>query len=201
MKIEHFNDPFPYTVIDDLYDDYEKTIIWDELTFLCHPGKMEVPTNTGSALGGGQILKKNTALWIDDLYRDRKFSNILNSNRKIFRFHNEVTGSHPSWFFKNCEWTNDFTLVSYYENQDEYLPHRDGAYATCLTWFYREPKKFTGGDLTFVDYDIDIEIANNKAVIFPSVITHQVHPISMDVRDMGKQQGRFCISQFLHITE
>ena len=39
----------------------------------------------------------------------------------------------------------DTSIISYYEDNDYYEPHHDKFMWTSLTWFYREPKKFTGG--------------------------------------------------------
>jgi len=44
---------------------------------------------------------------------------------------------------------------------------------------------------------IDIEVENNKCVIFPSNILHSVDKITMNDEDLNKKLGRFCITQFL----
>ena len=68
-----------------------------------------------------------------------------------------------------------------------------------LVWFYKEPKKFEGGDLEFPDYETadgipKVEVRNNRILIFPSIIRHAVTTISMKEEDMGKKLGRFCMT-------
>ena len=68
---------------------------------------------------------------------------------------------------------------------------------TGITWFYREPKKFTGGNLRFPLFDMEIECKHNRVIVFPSSIYHGVDKIGMEEKDMGKKLGRFAMSQFL----
>ena len=93
-------------------------------------------------------------------------------NRKFFM-------SHPHWYFPGtASNTNQhYTQLVYYENNDEYKSHRDCAQFTVLNWFYRKPKKFSGGNLYFEDFDLEIECLNNRTLIFPSVINHAVNPL------------------------
>jgi predicted 2-oxoglutarate/Fe(II)-dependent dioxygenase YbiX len=67
-----------------------------------------------------------------------------------------------------------------------------------LTWFYQEPKKYEGGDLILKDEDdiLNIESLNNRLLIFPSRIWHQVTPIKFNGTKMT--DGRYCMTQFLH---
>ena len=88
-------------------------------------------------------------------------------------------------------------VESNYENNDEYKPHRDLARLTGITWFYREPKKFTGGNLRFPEFDMEIECKHNRVIVFPSSIHHGVDKVGMEEKDMGKKLGRFTMTQFL----
>jgi hypothetical protein len=57
---------------------------------------------------------------------------------------------------------------------------------------------FSGGDLKFLDYDIDIELENNMVVIFPSCYLHQATDVKMDESiEKFSGYGRYCMSQFL----
>lgn len=202
MKIFHFENPFPYIILEDTYSDDELRLIWEELNFICYPHKLKPPQETGSAKSSNEnkILKRNNAIWIDTLYEDRNLSNILKINRKLFLNFEDIILSHSSWFFKHFETNFDTTLISYYEKNDYYEPHKDSSVITCLTWFYKEPKKFEGGDLYFTDYNIEHKIKNNSTLIFPSKIRHAVSTIKMNEENMNKKQGRFCMTQFMHIV-
>jgi Rps23 Pro-64 3,4-dihydroxylase Tpa1-like proline 4-hydroxylase len=199
MKVQYYNKDFPYIVIDDFYSENELTLIWEELNFLCYYEKLQPPQNTGSAfIEGAKLLKQNYGLFLDDIFPNRVISNILTCNRKIFKDLN-IIKNHPNWFFKNFQYNQDYTILSYYENDHEYKQHHDVSNITCLSWFNKSPKQFLGGDLIF-ENGKKIEYKDNRYVIFPSIIKHQVSKVSMDSDCVGKKMGRFCITQFLCIT-
>ena len=200
MDICHFNDSFPFIVIKNLYDEQELNLIWEELNFLCYPEKFLEPIESSSALTpDGEVLKQNNCLFLESTYTERKLSNILTVNRKIFNYYDDIFGSSNSWFFNQFECKRDTTLISYYENGDYYKPHTDNAISTCLTWCFKSPKQFEGGNVSlfYGGDEITIEIENNKCLIFPSMITHSVEKISMNDENLNKKLGRFCITQFL----
>ena len=87
-------------------------------------------------------------------------------------------------------------LLSYYENNNYYKSHKDSAVLTFITWFFREPKKFEGGNLKFTDYNESIEVKHNRCVIFPSFYNHEVERITMDINDLNKCLGRYTITNF-----
>ena len=198
MKVEYITDPFPYTLIDDFYDQKELDGIWQELDFYCYPEKLYPSDKTMPALDQhGNVMKKNHGLSLDAVYRDQRIlSNILSINRKILQ--SDTIKNHPSWFYQNLYIDLDFTLLSYYENGDYYKPHQDSGTLTILTWLYKgEEKKFSGGDFHFTDFNIDIEVKNNRMIIFPSMIWHAVDKIKMKEEDLGQGLGRWCLTQFL----
>lgn len=202
MKVTHFLDPFPLITIENTFTEEELKLIWEELDFLCHPSKLKSPEETGTAVDEDEHsspMKKNGGLWMDQLYGDRNISNLLRVNRTIFleEHSQEIFRNHPHWFWKNFNPNYDETLLSYYEDGDEYLPHWDTAYATALHWFYKEPKRFEGGSLTFTEYKLNIECKNNCSVIFPSTMYHQVHPVKIEEEYRNQKNGRFCMTQFL----
>jgi len=175
MNVKYVTDPFPYTLIDDFYDQKELDGIWQELDFYSYPEKLDPSDKTFPALDmHGNALKKNNGLQLDELYRDKRIiSNILSINRKILKL--PVIKDNPSWFFHEMYADLDFTLLSYYENGDYYKPHQDSGLVTILTWLHKgEEKKFSGGNFHFTDYDIEIEVKNNRVIIFPSMIWHAV---------------------------
>ena len=193
----------PVVFIDQFYTKEEYAKIWQELCFLNNdPDNFLDPENTGSAWdpdeNGNPIYKKqNKALSLDSVYADRRVSSILKANRKIFS--PEVIDELIKF---NCVYKYllisdyDGTLISYYENADYYLPHRDIANITALTWFYQEPKSFTGGNLT-VEGTLEIECIKNRCVIFPSILDHEVSKIQLDEVNKNKNLGRYCMSQFI----
>tara|TARA_Y100000022_G_C13152255_1_gene330058 strand:+ start:58 stop:681 length:624 start_codon:yes stop_codon:yes gene_type:complete len=206
MNIINSNEEFPYILIDDFYNESELEEIWEELDYLCHPRRMDRATiENGGAYhtvdGVKEVLKHNWTMWLDDLfYNNRNRSSILTVNRKLLA-NTQIFENHPHWAMSDVlSFQRDSTLVAYYENNDEYKIHRDYSRVTCLTWFHREPKKYTGGNLNFPLWDIEIESKNNRVLCFPGAIPHQVTKISMSEEDCGKKLGRFVMSQFLNIN-
>lgn len=202
MKIKFYDEIFPYITILNTYDDAEIKDIWEEIDFLYESNKFILPNKNISAIDIlGSTLKNNLSVFLDDLYHeDRNKSKILNINRKIFMNFDSIFRYHPSWFFRNFDCKNDYTLLSYYGNGGFYKPHKDGAIVSAITWVYKEPKKFLGGDLylTCNGHTIKENVQNNKTIIFPSMITHSVSEVRINPDEQNKKFGRFCMTQFLH---
>jgi predicted 2-oxoglutarate/Fe(II)-dependent dioxygenase YbiX len=202
MKLTVVTDPIHYIYIEDFYTEEELNLIWLELEcYLSIPERLLPPEETGSATDeDGNIRKENRGVWLDNVYTQdyRHMSNILNVNQKLFR--PEIINQQSSWFFKDAHLNTDGTLISYYEDCGYYLKHNDVSYMTACTWFFKEPKKFTGGDFHFCDYDITVECKNNSTVIFPSNLYHSVDTVSIPHEHRNKGYGRFCMTQFVKIV-
>ena len=93
------------------------------------------------------------------------------------------------------------TLLSYYENGDDYKKHKDASVVTILTYFFKEPKLFSGGDLILNDFGVTIEPENNMIVIIPGLYNHEVSQVVMEKDCCGKNLGRYCLSQFINFKE
>lgn len=201
MKIYQNDDDFPYVIIENTYSKEELDLIWQELNFLCNENNFLLPDdpNLESATKGSSTLKNNKSLWLDTFYSKRSSSNILNLNRIIFNQYPNIFQNHPSWIFSNFDCNKDTTLLSYYEDGGYYKNHKDNSFFTALTWFYSEPKKFSGGDfqLSFQDKIFEFEVKNNQTLIFPSIIPHEVSKVEMIEKYQNKKMGRFCMTQFL----
>lgn len=196
MIISCYEENFPYIVIDNYYDEDEYNSIWEEINFLCHRDKL-IKSEGSATSPDGNLLKNNCVRYLDNLYTDRKVSNILKVNRKLFKNHLEILRYHPSWFFQNIEGNNDFTSLSYYEDGEEYLSHHDAYTVTALWWTHNKPKRFEGGNFIFTDYNESVEFKDNRLVIFPSIIKHEVTKVKIEEEYRNQKNGRICLSQFL----
>ena len=191
---------FPYLMIDDFYSKKEQKLILEELTF--HKNNFKVDHKVaGDGVArdkNGKPLANATRLYLDETYvNNRQDSNILNFYKKIIS--PEVKEAYryttPSW--RLFEITNhDRSQVSYYENEGDYKEHFDKYMHTCLIWFYKEPKRFTGGDLTFTQSKQTVECKHNRMILFPSYYLHAVDEVSMEYKYRGKGLGRYCLSHF-----
>jgi hypothetical protein len=196
---------FPVVVIDEFYDLEASEKIWDEMCFLNNDSRKMLgdPESTGSAYdldsnGNPIFLKQLKALYLDDVYQgNRTISNILLENRKIFspEVVDKLIELHP--FFKYLSLANhDTTILNYYENSDHYLPHVDLSIITALTWFYKKPKAFLGGELV-IENELTVDCNYNRMVIFPSMLRHEVKPVTLHREFLNQNYGRFSISQLI----
>lgn len=191
-KIEIIDIPCPVVIIDDFYSDDELELIIRELDFLS-PEKLLPPDITGAATDNdGRMKKENQGMFLDDLYSDRNVSDILTLNRKAFSPEVVKTLTDAHDIFYGYQFANsDSTLVSHYKDGNYYEPHRDSSIFTTLSWFYKQPKPFEGGDLILTDYDITIECKLNRMVFMYGSTQHEVLKVKGD--------GRYCISNFVNM--
>lgn len=205
MKLQYFEiENFPVVIIDQYYEDDAVEQIWNELIFLNKRDKLHPPEVTGSATYDyynekQEVVykKKNRGVFLDDVYRERKFSDILYLNRKIFTesLIDNLIESHV--YFRHIKKsTADSTLISYYEDNDYYDFHTDNSSVTLCSWFFQEPKKFIGGDL-ILEKNNAVECKHNRTIIFPSILEHKVEAIQLDDLYKDKNYGRFTITQLI----
>lgn len=185
-------------IVEDFYDEKELKLIWKELDYLTNNNKLLPPSKTGTGRDNkGNPLKHNQGLFLDEYYTNRNFSNILNINRKVWSAVTKefIDSSLLFRYLNSCN--EDSTLLNYYEDGNFYKPHVDTSVYSVLSYFYKEPKKFTGGNLILQDYNIEIEIKNNMVIYMPSILVHEVTPIIME--EKAKGFGRYSTSQFLFV--
>lgn len=201
MEVQYFDDQIPYIIIDDFYTVEEQNEMMMELDYLTEPRRLIPPFEDNSSAGSmDEQLKNVPCQYLDTFYANRAHSSILQITEKLFMNDGQLINDHPHWAFNISEINLHWTHILYYEEEQEYKPHWDSARFTALTYFYNEPKQFSGGDLRFDDYDIEIECINNRVIIFPSILRHASTPVRMVEHSPGKH-GKFCITQFLDHRE
>jgi Rps23 Pro-64 3,4-dihydroxylase Tpa1-like proline 4-hydroxylase len=198
MKFTIVKDPIPYLYIENVFTVEEQLNIYKELEFI-QPNLMG-PDHTGTARDEKtqEALKNNSGVFLDSLYNFRHFSSILTYNRKFFtkKVFDELFKCNLAYeLILNCNLDN--TLISYYENSGHYKTHKDSAIITINSWFFKEPKNFTGGEFIFSDYNINIPVKNNCSVIFFSSYRHEVTPIKI-IDQTVPCSGRFSMSMFVN---
>tara|TARA_B100000427_G_C15391647_1_gene543591 strand:- start:43 stop:663 length:621 start_codon:yes stop_codon:yes gene_type:complete len=189
--------PFPHLIIKNFYNENELKLIWEELNFYTKPGKFLEANNFG-----GVTEKTNShALCLDHVYDKeiyRSLSNILTVNRKLFDINLLQTFAD----IDDCcsivrTSNNDITKVRYYHNEEYYAPHIDSIYQfLAFSYFYKEPKKFEGGEVYFPKYNYEYSCDNNSIIILPGWVEHGVKKVSINDSDYYDGYGRYCISSF-----
>lgn len=192
--------PFPHLIVENMYNDEELKLIWEELEFLNKPNKFQNPENYGCAaeIVGDQkkYISNAKALNLDSVYSSRNFSNILTLNRKLFNYRYIYSNLDPNYVKFSCS-NYDITKIRYYHNGEYYEPHKDIIYDTlACTYFHKYPQKFVGGELVFPQHNYQIECKNNLCVIFPAYFLHAVNLVSISNNDYYSGFGRYCMSQF-----
>lgn len=198
-SIRALKEPFPHLIVENMYDEKELELIWEELYFLTKPNKLLTPDMFGGAHDkNGNYVTKSHAIELDFVYTNRDISNIITLNRKLFNSEYLELFSKLAPYCKAATKSNyDFTKVRYYHDGDYYDPHYDIPFNfIACTYFYHTPKKFVGGEIFFPEYDYEYSCENNSMILFPSYIDHGVKKISIDSHDYYSCKGRYCVTQF-----
>ena len=198
------SNPLPYLRVEDFFTDVQlNQLILPEIEYLSKSTKMRSAEDTGSARDReGNITKKNSGVFIEELYRDSSMSEISTVLKQFWN--TKVCGAIESvgpWnrSFRQCNTTA--TLLSYYQDGDYYLPHIDDCHYTLLIWLWKEPRQFEGGTFIFNDTKEKLPMKNNSAVLFPSCYSHEVKKVTMKDLSPFNGMGRYTISRFYWITQ
>ena len=196
LQITLYANPFPLMVVENFYNEEELSLIWEELNFYTKPEKLL------DAEGYGGIVDRTNAkaLILDEIYTKqyRNVSNILTMNRKLFECGvlDKFSEIHGCCSIANQS-NHDITKVRYYHDKEYYDPHTDkGFQFLAFSYFYKEPKKFNGGDLLFPEYDYKYTCDNNSMIIFPGWVQHSVEKVTIDNSDYFDGWGRYAITSF-----
>ena len=199
MEVKYHEERIPFVVIDGFYDEDEQSEILVELDYLCTERRLIPPFKDKSgARYENRNVKNVGCLYLEDFYAKRRHSNILTITDRLFSDGYSMIDNHPHWYFDLDSINHHNTHILYYEDTNEYPAHKDTCRFTAVTYFYREPKKFEGGDLQFTDYQIQVECVNNRIIVFPSMLNHRSTPVRMLENDTQIKNGKFCITHFLN---
>ena len=197
IQADAYETPFPHLILHNFYNDEELKLIWEELDFYTKPDKL---LDVKEYLG--VVDKTNAkAIYLDVVYpkKFRKLSNILTVNRKVF----EPQVLEPFSKLHDCclhsmQSNYDHTKVRYYHDGDFYeVPHTDNFFDfLAFSYFYREPKRFEGGELFFPKYNYSFSCDNNSIIIMPAWVEHGVTKVSIKDSDYYDGFGRYAITSF-----
>lgn len=201
IRADSYLEPFPHIIFHNFYNEEELELIWEELDFYTKPGKLVETKDYGGVVG----YTNAKALWLDKLYgtKYRDVSNILQVNRKVFEKEilEAFANVHDSCSIAaTCN--HDSTKVRYYHDGDKYDPHVDSTIQFLgFSYFYREPKRFEGGELFFPDYDYTYSCDNNSLIMMPGWVRHGVTEIKIKDSDYFQGFGRYAITSFFSNKE
>ena len=202
-NVKAYKEPFPHLIVEDFYDEKELELIWEELKYYTKPGKLLEAKN----YGGVEDRTNAKALNLDTIYLNhqvnggpnyRNLSNILNVNRKLF---NSGVLDIYSQIHECCDLIclSDTTKIRYYHDGEYYEPHTDSSFQTlAFSYFYKEPKSFSRGELYFPKHAYEIPCNNNSMIIFPAWVQHGVNKVKIKESDYYAGLGRYAITNFLY---
>jgi hypothetical protein len=193
MEIVEIEKNIPILIIKNFYSEFEYSQITEEIDFLKY---FELdPNYTESAYIDGKFLKKNKGVFVEEIFNNeilKDKSKILKYNKKIYdnNIIKIIKEINPIWGLLETSNLNT-TLISYYRNQDYFLPHTDMSSITVLSYFTNE-QFFFGGELVFPENNITIEIQNNMVVYMLGCLRHEVKKIESS----SKEIVRTSMAQF-----
>ena len=203
IELNQLSNGTPYCIINNFYTEEELSEIIKEVDFLQSRKSIWLdPKDSGSAIDkeSNTFLKSNKCIWMNHLYKTESVSSILSYNVKLYTSGAAATLAENHPWFKYLIYNSEFTtLLSYYETDQYYKAHRDQAVLTTLTWIYKEPKEYSGGDL-ILENDTTINCTNNTMLVMPSTVLHEVTPVELPEGKKGQGLGRYTITTFVKTT-
>lgn len=196
-SVELNKTPFPHIVGTNFFDEHQLAKIWQELHFLSTEEKL---FPAGVHHGNGTT--ESRALCLEEAYRIPEISNILQIYKTILN-DEVIKSASKQWasYLRLAMIDVVMTKVRYYYNGDKYGPHTDARQDFLLfSYFHTEPRKFTGGEVYFPEYDYTFNCDNNSLIILPGYIQHEVKEVVIDNDSYWDGNGRYCISQFLSMA-
>ena len=193
--------PNGYAIIDQTFSPTELATIWASIDHIQGRGLFQNPNQTGSAIDPrtGQMIKRNRSVFLDDLEPADRTPDIRPLIASVWTQRDLVislTNVHPCFsLLNNINYST--SLLSYYESGERYPTHRDRSVFTILTWLYKEPKSWRGGEFKLNQYGLTMSVENNQSIIFPGSYLHEATATQMTTHEPG--QGRYCLAQFGYV--
>lgn len=187
----------PVAWSDDFYSKEEVDLMFRECDNLRKRNFLSHDTN-GAIDENQAAIKNNKGVFLEQLYqRAYVLSDILTSLTKLHSedFIKEMEGMHP-YFRTLGSSKHSSTLLTYYDAKAYYGKHIDCSYITVLSWFYEEPKSFSGGDLV-VENELTLECKMGRVVLMPGWLKHEVTSVEMPEVNKDKGLGRYSVSHFV----
>jgi len=198
--IHKLSEPFPHLIVENMYNNEELELIWEELNFLSKPYKFMVNDPGTAKDSQGNFKSQSKSLVLDDIYCQKNASSILVVSRKLFEggylnIFSQISPCCKSILYQNL----NLTKIRYYEDGIQYLPHVDIFNYTAITFFHKKPKAFTGGGLYFSEYNYTFECNDNNMIIFPSCLKHASQTVLMNKTFDYLGYGKYSMMQFLKL--
>jgi hypothetical protein len=208
MKVKILTEPFPHVIVEEVYEDHELELIWEELNFFTKPGKLMLPKDYGAAMQDNRDMGAKTsalAIPLTPIFsskNSRNLSGILTLETilldRLKPYLREWKESHYSLHSIPAPCLT-WTKLRYYHDNEGYETHTDAPFAYVMfSYFHKEPKKFTGGELFFEQFDNhEFPCNNNTMIIIPPYVAHGVRTVKIDNDEYYSGNGRYAVTTFI----
>jgi hypothetical protein len=196
VEVMHKWEKAEYIFIKNVCSEDELRLCKNELEIILPA--LESPEFTGSAKDeSGSLKKENKGLFFEKIYHPT-FGD-FSPCTKIIDKALSITSSgnytpHSVMNYTKIGRLGYNVLFSAYRDKDYYKAHRDRAMLTVLFWL--KNKDFSGGDLTFTDFNEKVPFEDNSILIFPSHYMHEVD----EVTSSHDGYVRYVVTAFLNFT-
>ena len=188
-------------LLENFFTEEEYETMWSELEFLCEDDMLVDSRNAGGAKDPetGQLLRVNRGVPIESVM-DAGNSDIVRLTRLIFEKQvvENLCSIHEMYHYLSYP-TKEFNLVNHYMGGHKYDYHRDSCVITAITLFWKQPKLFTGGDLSFKF--VTPNMKPRDVLLFPSYLLHAVSDVQLnDGVEPENMNGRISVSKFIKVA-
>lgn len=196
--------PYPFVLIDSWYSSKEESNVWSEIDFFERNNFLKKDSTGGdgsvATYDDGISKAKNKRIFLGEIFKNNFASHINNYlyKQRTSEFKEIIQYCQP--YHRSFESANaESTMISFYNDGDYYDTHYDSTAWTCLIWMVKEPRNFDGGDFIFPEINHNIELKNNRMVMFPSCFNHQVSKLNYKNKN-DTDVGKYTITHFyVHI--
>ena len=215
-RVVNQGEMYPYVIFDNWFTEEEEKKIWSEINFYTASLPNEIKNDTDVAQIPNDEEKMISAVkglrWYPIMHFDKNnlvefpISSIISTtNKTLGKSFRDVMieGCNPygrQWkdntFFPSAKTAG--IIVTYYGENDEYLPHHDSACWTQLVWMVKdeEAMELGSGDLEFPEINHIVPLKNNRCVFFPSCYIHTSRPIKFKKQNPVIGDGKYTITTF-----
>ena len=206
-KITILSEPFPHLIAENFYDEEELKILWEVLDLITEEQKFVSPGEIHGAWNYVNdrkvFLTNHKAILLNNFHKEKSYSGIFELFKKRFdyEFFNSFVSRFPQFISLLHVGHHSYCQIKarYYANGEYYKPHTDYKHdCVIFTYFNKDPKKYTGGELYFPEYgNYHFKCENNSLILAPAYVKHAVKKVRINEEDYNNNFGRYAITYFI----
>lgn len=190
--------PVSVLVIDDYYSKQEFKQILTEIKLLYsneltdHSVRYDNTASNIDENGDPYLLANRDLFWLDSVYLNRCYSAYFRYYQKFQQLEKFKEFIESPTVASIVSTKVDTTLISVYGNNGKYAAHCDDSAFTQISYFTEDESSIQGGDIYFKDLNETVKFKNNRMIMFPGFLSHEVTAITIKKPSVK----RYSISTF-----